>query len=45
VLQTEESLFTAEDNLIQDQLARLDAVLSLFQALGGGWPNEPHARA
>jgi len=45
VLQTEQSLFTAEDNLIQDQLARLDAVLSLFQALGGGWPNGSHAKA
>jgi len=39
VLQTEQSLFTAEDTLVQVQLARLDAVLGLFQALGGGWPN------
>jgi NodT family efflux transporter outer membrane factor (OMF) lipoprotein len=45
VLQTEQSLFTAQDNLIQVQLARLDAVLSLFQALGGGWPGAHGAKA
>jgi outer membrane protein, multidrug efflux system len=45
VLQTEQSLFTAEDNLIEVELARLDAVLSLFQALGGGWPGAHRARA
>jgi len=38
LLQVEQTLFTAEDQLAQDQLARLLAVVSLFQALGGGWP-------
>jgi outer membrane protein, multidrug efflux system len=45
LLQVEQTLFTAEDQLAQDQLARLLAVVSLFQALGGGWPPTapPHA--
>jgi len=38
LLQVEQTLFTAEDQLAQVQLARLLAVVSLFQALGGGWP-------
>ena len=38
LLQTEETLFTAEDQLVQVRLARLLATVSLFQALGGGWP-------
>jgi outer membrane protein, multidrug efflux system len=38
LLQVEQTLFTAEDQLAQDQLARLLAAVSLFQALGGGWP-------
>jgi outer membrane protein, multidrug efflux system len=38
LLQVEQTLFTAEDQLVQVQLARLVAVVSLFQALGGGWP-------
>jgi NodT family efflux transporter outer membrane factor (OMF) lipoprotein len=37
VLQTQQTLFVAEDNLVIARLARLQAVLSLFQALGGGW--------
>ena len=37
VLQTQQTLFTAEDNLVLARLARLQAVLSLFQALGGSW--------
>jgi NodT family efflux transporter outer membrane factor (OMF) lipoprotein len=37
LLQTEQTLFQAEDNLVQVQLARLLAAVSLFQALGGGW--------
>jgi outer membrane protein TolC len=32
-----QTLFTAEDNHLVARLARLQAVLSLFQALGGGW--------
>jgi outer membrane protein TolC len=38
LLQVEQTLFQAEDTLAQDQLARLLASVSLFQALGGGWP-------
>ncbi len=37
VLNTELTLFQAEDVLWQAQLARLLAVVSLYQALGGGW--------
>ena len=37
VLQTQQTLFTAEDNYSLACLARLKAVLSLFQALGGSW--------
>jgi multidrug efflux system outer membrane protein len=45
VLNTETALFAAENILVQVKLARLDAIVSLFKALGGGW-NEtgaPHA--
>lgn len=37
VLNTQLTLFQAEDSLAQYQLARLLAVVSLYQALGGGW--------
>jgi outer membrane protein, multidrug efflux system len=37
VLQTQTALFQAQDALALAQLARLTAVVSLFQALGGGW--------
>jgi multidrug efflux system outer membrane protein len=37
VLQTQQTLFAAEDVLVLVRLARLQAVLSLFQALGGSW--------
>ena len=37
VLQTQQTLFTADELLVQARLARLQAVLSLFQALGGSW--------
>jgi NodT family efflux transporter outer membrane factor (OMF) lipoprotein len=35
--QTQQTLFTAQDTLAQVRLARLQAVLQLYQALGGGW--------
>jgi outer membrane protein TolC len=43
LLQTEETLFTAEDQLAVDQFERLQALVGLFQALGGGWapPDRP----
>jgi multidrug efflux system outer membrane protein len=37
VLNTQLTLFQAEDSLWQAQLARLLAYVSLYQALGGGW--------
>jgi NodT family efflux transporter outer membrane factor (OMF) lipoprotein len=37
VLNTQVTLFQAEDTLWQAELARLLAVVSLYQALGGGW--------
>ena len=40
VLNTETALFTAEDALVQARLARLQALVSLFGALGGGWQRE-----
>jgi multidrug efflux system outer membrane protein len=46
LLQVEQSLFQAEDQLVQVQLSRLLAGVSLFQALGGGWsPTEKVASA
>jgi len=46
VLQTQQTLFTAEDNLVIVRLARFQAILSLFQALGGSWlPPGVDARA
>ena len=43
VLQAETTLFNAEDLLAQVRLARFQALLSLYKALGGGWiaPNGP----
>jgi multidrug efflux system outer membrane protein len=37
VLQTQQALFTAENNLVLVRLSKLLAASSLFQALGGGW--------
>ena len=37
LLQTQNALFQAEDGLIQVRLARLQAVVRLALALGGGW--------
>jgi multidrug efflux system outer membrane protein len=37
LLVIQQALFTAQDNLIDARLARLDAILSLYQAVGGGW--------
>jgi multidrug efflux system outer membrane protein len=37
VLNTEGALFTAQDALVQARFARLQALVSLFNALGGGW--------
>ncbi len=37
VLQAETTLFNAEDLLVQVRLARFQALLNLYKALGGGW--------
>jgi len=37
VLNTENALFPAEDSLAQARFAQLQATVSLFKALGGGW--------
>ncbi|MBL6853575.1 MAG: efflux transporter outer membrane subunit [Alphaproteobacteria bacterium] len=49
VLQTQQTLFNTQDNLVQIRLARLQAGVSLYRALGGGWtvatdPNAPEDR-
>ena len=41
VLVTQQAMFTAEENRVGARLARLQAVLSLFQALGGSWLPPP----
>jgi NodT family efflux transporter outer membrane factor (OMF) lipoprotein len=40
VLNTQQTLFQAQDTLAQVRLARLQATVGLFQALGGGWGTE-----
>lgn len=37
VLNTETTLFTAQDELVQVQYQHLAALIQLYQALGGGW--------
>jgi NodT family efflux transporter outer membrane factor (OMF) lipoprotein len=37
VLNTQRTLFQAQDQLVLVRLTRLQAIVSLFQALGGGW--------
>lgn len=45
VLNTENALFTADDLLAQDRIAHMQALVSLFNALGGGWKDdEPSAK-
>ena len=41
VLQAQQTLFTAENQLIQVKLARLQAGVGLYLALGGGWSENP----
>jgi NodT family efflux transporter outer membrane factor (OMF) lipoprotein len=42
-LTTQQNLFQAEDTLAQARLAHLQAIVSLFQALGGSWLSRPPA--
>jgi NodT family efflux transporter outer membrane factor (OMF) lipoprotein len=37
VLQAQQTLFSSQDTLVQIKLARLQAGVSLYRALGGGW--------
>jgi len=37
VLNTQRTLYTEQDQLVLVRLTRLQAIVSLFQALGGGW--------
>src|SRR5207237_2078289 len=37
VLNTQRTLFQEQDQLVVVRLTRLQAIVSLFQALGGGW--------
>lgn len=41
VLNIESALFNTEDTLAQVRLARFQALLDLYQALGGGWERPP----
>jgi multidrug efflux system outer membrane protein len=44
VLQAQQTLFAAEDQLAQTKLAHMQAVIHLFEALGGGWIESPEER-
>jgi multidrug efflux system outer membrane protein len=44
VLTTETALLTAQDAQAQVRLARLSALVSLYQALGGGWDTQQEQR-
>jgi NodT family efflux transporter outer membrane factor (OMF) lipoprotein len=41
VLQTQQTLYSAIDTQVQARLAHLQAIVSLYQALGGGWLPQP----
>jgi outer membrane protein TolC len=41
VLQTQQTLYAAQDALVQARLAHVQAIVSLYQALGGGWHPKP----
>ena len=42
VLDAQRTLFQAQDQLAQLRLARLEAAVSLYKALGGGWSAAEH---
>lgn len=41
VLQTQQTLYAGQDALVQARLAHVQAIVSLYQALGGGWHPKP----
>ncbi|MGB9151798.1 MAG: efflux transporter outer membrane subunit [Alphaproteobacteria bacterium] len=45
VLNTENALFTARDGLAQVKLLHLQALLALYNALGGGWQQTEEAKS
>ena len=45
VLQTQQTLYSAQDTLAQVRLAHVQAIVSLYQALGGGWLPKPVVEA
>jgi len=44
VLQAQQTLFSAQDQLVQVTLANRQAAVRLFSALGGGWQEAPEDR-
>jgi multidrug efflux system outer membrane protein len=44
-LDAQRTLFSAQDQLAQTQLSRLQAAVSLYKALGGGWTSAAAASA
>ena len=44
VLQAQQQLFSAQDQLVQIQLANRQAAVHLYEALGGGWVEQPEDR-
>jgi outer membrane protein TolC len=44
VLQSQQTLFSAEDQPAQTTLAHMQAVVHLYEALGGGWVEGPDER-
>jgi outer membrane protein, multidrug efflux system len=44
ILQAQQTLFSAEDQLTQMRLAHMQATIHLFEALGGGWKERPAER-
>jgi multidrug efflux system outer membrane protein len=41
VLQTQQTLYSAIDSAVQARLAHMQAIVGLYQALGGGWLPKP----
>ncbi|HKD21783.1 MAG TPA: efflux transporter outer membrane subunit [Rhizomicrobium sp.] len=41
LIQTQQTLFTAQDVLAQARLAHAQAVINLYESLGGGWSQNP----
>ena len=45
LLQNQQNLFTAQDTLVQTKLARLEAGVGIYRALGGGWTQQAADKA